>query len=798
MADENKNTGPAGSTPTQKSAVELKDTLKELLKIQGDYRDSIRDSVRELERSLKAYDKMEAKLVTINKSTINIKEIEEQIKKNREQSFKNQKDLADVEKRMSETGKERARSFNEQIAATQRAEETVRKARESGNKALEASALRNLNAKEAALNKMKEDLNVEELKYAQLLKTKQLNDDIEARQTEQLQREKEINKNIGISGYLAKQFADKLGIGNEFFTKLVEKTREQEGKLTGLQKATLLWNTATGSVSNYFKKLRDDPAVAATTIVAGFNKMGNAAKAAANGVGDFMKMSGDQVIGKLTGSISGLVSKIPIVGGLLGGLVEGFGKLLELSLAEDDKVVKIGRDLGVSKDQATAINDRFLKMAVNSKSISVNSANLLQSQKDLSAQLGVNNILSEQILKTDTELSKMMGLDAKTRASIAESSILTGKSSESITKSVFGQVGALKAATGISFDYKKVLAEASNFSGVLGLQFAKYPDKLAKSLVSIKSMGLEMNKLDSMADKFLSFESSISQEFEAQLLTGKQLNLSKAREAFLNNDLATAAKEITRQVGNSSEFMKMNRIQQESLASAMGMSRDEMADMLKKQEMLSKLGAKDLKEAQAKVEALKAQGKSRAEITKMVGEEAYNNLTNASAQEKIAGFMEKIQGAVANFLSKSPIVAIIDRAMNFLNEPDSINKIVTKIQGFFAGLFDVMGGIAGSLMSVANVFGADIDESLIRKVKKGGSFVRGMNLTGGAGVGENAAKERVSGETAAVQAQRQITAPSGQPTVVAVTAQMAMDPKVTISTINQYPQGDGSKMNPGK
>jgi hypothetical protein len=38
-----------------------------------------------------------------------------------------------------------------------------------------------------------------------------------------------------------------------------------------------------------------------------------------------------------------------------------------------------------------------------------------------------------------------------------------------------------------------------------------------------------------LADSFLDFESSISKEFEAQVLLGREINLTKARQAFLDN-----------------------------------------------------------------------------------------------------------------------------------------------------------------------------------------------------------------------------------------------------------------------
>ena len=75
----------------------------------------------------------------------------------------------------------------------------------------------------------------------------------------------------------------------------------------------------------------------------------------------------------------------------------------------------------------------------------------------------------------------------------------------------------------------------------------------------------------------LDFESSIAAEMEAELLTGQALNLEKARELALNNDLAGVANELANQGITSAKFSKMNRIQQEAQAKAMNMSREEMA-----------------------------------------------------------------------------------------------------------------------------------------------------------------------------------------------------------------------------
>lgn len=807
MADENKKTGPSlnqtqGSTQTKKSADELKDSLKEILRLEGDYRDIVKDAIKELQSTIKVYDKMAAKLAVINKSAINIKEIESQIQKIKEENATNDVKLADFNKKISEQSKDRARKFNEQIVSVQKAEETLVKARLSGNKGLEESAIRNLKNKENVLETLKGDLNIEELKYAQLLKTQELNQEIYNRQKAQLEEENKINKSIGVTGYLAKNFADKLGIGESFYSKIVLRSREANKELTVGEKATLLWKSATESVSETFQELKRDPAAIAAAFIGGFNiiksgltKVGDIARDATKGISDFMSMTGDQVISKLGKGLSDLVSKIPFVGGLLGGLVDGFTTLLNLSLQEDDKITKIGRELGVSRSEAGKINVEFLKIANNSGKALISARALLESQRELANELGVTNVLSGEILTTNIELGKLAGLDAKTRASIAQSSIITGESSKSITESVLGQVGALKAATGVSFNYQKILAQASSFGGALGLQFAKYPEKLTKALVSTKSLGLELSKLDSMANSFLDFESSISKEFEAQLLTGKNINLAKAREAFLNNDLATAAAEITKQTGSATEFLNMNRIQQESIAGAMGMSREEMADMLKQQEMLAKLGAKDLKDAQEKVQALKAQGKSREEIAKLIGEEAYQNMTNASAQEKIAGFLDKIQSAVAAFLSSSPIVGLIDKAIAFLSEPENITAIVVKIQGVFATILDVMGSVAAGIMELANILpGVNIDDSIIEQARSGGDFIRGLNLAESFSVSDKKAQtEAAAAATTNPITQSGAIKSSGERPVYNVIYVNPVTGKVIEQQVDQKPNFDASK-----
>ena len=85
-------------------------------------------------------------------------------------------------------------------------------------------------------------------------------------------------------------------------------------------------------------------------------------------------------------------------------------------------------------------------------------------------------------------------------------------------------------------------------------------------LQELGSFGMELKEVAAAGKQLLDFEQSISAELEAELLTGKQLNLEKARLAALTGDYESLTEEINANVGDFSEFSKLNVLQQELLA----------------------------------------------------------------------------------------------------------------------------------------------------------------------------------------------------------------------------------------
>jgi hypothetical protein len=118
---------------------------------------------------------------------------------------------------------------------------------------------------------------------------------------------------------------------------------------------------------------------------------------------------------------------------------------------------------------------------------------------------------------------------------------------------------------------------------------------LAGSVLEARRLGLNLEQSKKISSSLLDFESSIQAELEAELLTGKSLNLELARQKALQGDIVGAAKELVEQVGTYEDFTKLNVLQQNALAKSVGLTADELADSLMLQTNLKRQSEEYLK-----------------------------------------------------------------------------------------------------------------------------------------------------------------------------------------------------------
>lgn len=334
------------------------------------------------------------------------------------------------------------------------------------------------------------------------------------------------------------------------------------------------------------------------------------------------------------------------------------------------------------------ITDAFGIQNSLSKGNAITTKGLQETLLSVNKTLGTSTMLSEEMLVQFTQMRKMAGFTNEELMGIASISLATGKDMEAITGEFMAQATISASQNGVLLNEKDLLKDIGKVSAATTLSFGKNPKLIAEAVATAKALGMEMSKVEGIADSLLDFESSIENELQAELLLGKNINLEKARQAALNNDLATVAREISDQIGSSADFTEMNRIQQEALAKSVGMNREDLAQTLFVQEQL--VGATG-EQAEKKEELINASIKAIGlEATqKKLAEDGVKGLENQQSQaEKLANTMDKLKEVFVSVAE--PILAI----------GMALTPVVELIGFLVSGIMSISGAIGGALGSM--------------------------------------------------------------------------------------------------
>ena len=350
---------------------------------------------------------------------------------------------------------------------------------------------------------------------------------------------------------------------------------------------------------------------------------------------------------------------------ILTALIKGF---TAVDKEATDFARQTGQDINTMGDSIDSLNMGY-----------VNMADYIKAASELTKDLGMNasNVFNKEDILEVAQMTDEIGLAGKEASNLAKFSKINGKSIESSNKSIIEGVNSTNAQNKSAITGRRVLDDIANTSKGIAASYAGYPKKLGEAATAAASLGMNLDQVDKIASSLLSFESSISAELEAELITGKALNLEKARQAALDNDLKTVATEITKQVGSSAEFSRMKRIEQEALAKAVGMTRDELAGSIIQQEIGKTLSEDALTEAQ---------------------KQTYEAFKNREAQDKIAQSIAKIGqafapivGFIADIVSNSYVLYSI---MGLALLP-KVLSLGSAFKGMFTSLSSIGGGGLG-------------------------------------------------------------------------------------------------------
>jgi len=322
---------------------------------------------------------------------------------------------------------------------------------------------------------------------------------------------------------------------------------------------------------------------------------------------------------------------------IIAGLIKGF-KEVDKQAVEFQRMT--GQDINSFATSIDSANTHFITMA-----------DYIKTANELTKELGQNAtaIFSPEDLMEAAEMTEAMGMQSKESAKLAQFSKINGGNIKAQNEAIVKGVNASNRQNKTAVAAGQILKDVANVSEEIAISYAGYPEKLGEAATAAAALGMTLGDIDKIAGSLLQFEQSIANELEAELLTGQDLNLEKARELALMNDLEGVAKELANQGITSASYSKMNRIQQEAQAKALGMSRQDMAKMLLAQEMANGLSEDALNDAQ---------------------KQTLEQLKQEEAAEKFNKAIEKIQQSFAPIIDiladiLSPILGMVSYLLQF-------------------------------------------------------------------------------------------------------------------------------------
>lgn len=381
--------------------------------------------------------------------------------------------------------------------------------------------------------------------------------------------------------------------------------------------------------------------------------------------------SGKQTAGmgqqfKIAGNLAGNIGKNLLKGlGPIAIIATIVHELFE-TIVEIDKVVgDTAKKLGLSYDQAFEIKGEMADIANSSLDIFATSENILHSFNSINEALGTRARINKEDLLTYNDLLKKVGYTEEAATGLYKLSVLGAKPLKQQTEEIQGQIGYLQSKNHLSLNYKKITEDITKTSSNLQLTLRGSGTALATAVVKARELGASLEQVEGTASSLLDFESSIEAQMSYQVISGKRLNLDRARYAALTNDVATLSEELKKNIGTAEDWGKMNFIERQDLSKALGLSTEAIADMLVQQKMLESTKYKDIGDAQARWNELIAEGLTLDQARAKFGEgELANQMASVTMQEEFNQSIAKLKEVFVTIAK--PLMAIIKPIVDIL------------------------------------------------------------------------------------------------------------------------------------
>lgn len=284
-----------------------------------------------------------------------------------------------------------------------------------------------------------------------------------------------------------------------------------------------------------------------------------------------------------------------------------YGVELQKLASQSNQLEEANRGLqetfGMNIESSTLFGARLDSI---SKQMGVGGANLRKYTGDLKGLIGSfagsDKILStygKTLLRSTTVIQGQLKLSAEVANKFIQYSAMFKEDSDGMILRYSNIAKSINSVAGMQTSARDLIADTAGLTEDLQLQYGKIPERLVMANLKAKALGLTMSDLNKTGQNLLNIESSIGDELEYQLLSGRRLvdevsgeSLTNAyRTATIQGDANKQAMVMNTILKQEGKTLRNNLFARQQMAKTLGTDEATLGRSLAKQELLAKIGA---------------------------------------------------------------------------------------------------------------------------------------------------------------------------------------------------------------
>ena len=405
-------------------------------------------------------------------------------------------------------------------------------------------------------------------------------------------------------------------------------------------------------------------------------------------------------------------------------LAKGFQAVAKESLWLEDRNKDLSDTFGMNITQATRLGG---VLDANATKFGVGGQTLRKYTQNLQGLIGgfatVNNLIETgpgaALYKTQKFLQANMKLTGEQANSYELYASGIGKSSEETLLAQNAIAQSIEKATGRTGVFKEILDDVAGLTADVQIQYGKIPGQLELGILKAKALGFSMKELTATGENLLNIESSIGQELEYQLLSGRRLtdqsgkSLTNAyREATLQGNATKQADTLNTILEQEGDTLKNNLFARKQMSDLLGIDEASLARALQKKSILERLpGGEALFDltGDAMLSAAKASGATAKDL-----EELNANMDNRTTDQRMLEDLDIMTSEGISVMIKNPADLQQKNASNILDTSKKLTKTIPEVVTPEAA--DIAGGVKQAAQMATAV--ADI-AAYVKKIALG-------------------------------------------------------------------------------